>query len=119
MMFAFVVIHAGCFTIALGSSYGPVMKLPFMIWGTAATVIAGLMLFQGMLYLRRKWYEVFLIGHIILAIFSLLAHGFMLLILVICGIFMLLLHFGDSIDLLELLVYFALDSIGNHNVITW
>lgn len=69
MMFAFVVIHAGCFTIALGSSYGPVMKLPFMIWGTAATVIAGLMLFQGMLYLRRKWYEVFLIGHIILAIF--------------------------------------------------
>ncbi|KAL6454355.1 CFL1 Probable ferric reductase transmembrane component [Candida maltosa Xu316] len=69
MMFAFVVIHAVCFTIALGPSYVPVMKLPFMIWGTAATVLAGMMVFLGMLYFRRRWYEVFLVGHIIMAVF--------------------------------------------------
>lgn len=69
MMFAFVIIHAVCFTIALGPAYAPVMKLPFMIWGTAATVLAALMLFQGMLYLRRRFYEVFVLTHIIMGVF--------------------------------------------------
>ena len=69
MMFAFVIIHAVCFTIALGPAYTPVMKLPFMIWGTAATVLAALMLFQGMLYLRRRFYEVFVLTHIIMGVF--------------------------------------------------
>lgn len=77
--------------------------------GTVATVIAGLMLFQGMLYLRRKWYEVFLIGHIILAVFFIIGtwihvvdFGYMWYIYAAVA-------FGDLTDLLELFVYFVLD----------
>ncbi|RCK62338.1 putative ferric reductase transmembrane component [Candida viswanathii] len=69
MMFAFVMIHAVCFTIALGPAYASVMSMPFMIWGTAATVLAAIMLFQGMLYLRRRWYEVFVLSHVVMAVF--------------------------------------------------
>lgn len=68
MMFSFIVIHAVCFTIALGPLYGPVMKIPFMIWGTSVTVLAGIMLFIGMLYIRRRFYEVFYWSHIVMAV---------------------------------------------------
>ncbi|KAG7665916.1 uncharacterized protein J8A68_000539 [[Candida] subhashii] len=69
IMFVLVVIHAVGFTITLESYYAAEMAETYMIWGTFATVAGGLILVQAMLYLRRKWYEVFLVIHIILAAF--------------------------------------------------
>ncbi|EGW35673.1 uncharacterized protein SPAPADRAFT_58880, partial [Spathaspora passalidarum NRRL Y-27907] len=68
MMVTFVLIHAISFTIALGPNYNAIMKDPFMIWGTVATVAGMIIFFQGMLYFRRRWYEVFLAMHILMAV---------------------------------------------------
>ena len=68
IVFLFVVLHAVTFSIALGADYYPLMTLPFMIWGTVSTVAGGIMLFQGTLYLRRRWYETFLVLHILMAL---------------------------------------------------
>ncbi|KAI5968884.1 hypothetical protein CANMA_002058 [Candida margitis] len=69
VMFMLVVIHAVCYTIAFGSNYSSRVKYLYLKWGIAATVCGGLIMIQGMLYLRRRWYEVFLILHILLAVF--------------------------------------------------
>lgn len=44
-------------------------KLPYWIWGAVATVAVSIMLVASGLYVRRWSYEVFLITHILLAIF--------------------------------------------------
>ncbi|RLV91420.1 putative ferric reductase transmembrane component [Spathaspora sp. JA1] len=67
MMFIFVLIHGISFAIALGPDYHALMRSPFMIWGTVATVCGGIMIFQGLLYFRRRWYEMFLAIHILMA----------------------------------------------------
>ena len=69
IMFMLVVIHAVCFTIAFGSYYASATKENYLRWGIVACVCGGLIMVQGMLYLRRKWYELFLIVHILLAVF--------------------------------------------------
>lgn len=69
IMFALVVIHAVCYTILFGSNYSWRVKAKYLKWGIVATICGGLIMVQGMLYLRRRWYEVFLILHIILAVF--------------------------------------------------
>lgn len=43
--------------------------MPFWIWGTIATLAVCIMLVASLLYMRRWSYEVFLIVHIILAVF--------------------------------------------------
>lgn len=48
-------------------TYAKDMRSDFLIYGTVATIAGSLMLFQGMLFLRRKYYEAFLYIHIALA----------------------------------------------------
>ena len=69
VIFILVVIHAACFTTSfcLKGSYAVHMMRTYLIWGTVATVAGGIIMVQGMLFLRRKWYEMFLIIHIIMA----------------------------------------------------
>lgn len=44
-------------------------KLPYWIWGSVATVTVSIMLVLSGLYLRRAQYEIFIISHVLLAIF--------------------------------------------------
>ena len=69
VIFILVVIHAFCFTTSfcIKGSYAVHMIRTYLIWGTLATVAGGIIMVQGMLFLRRKWYEMFLIIHIIMA----------------------------------------------------
>ncbi|CAI5756512.1 unnamed protein product [Candida verbasci] len=69
IMFMLVVIHAVCFTINFGSYYKTALAEQYLRWGITAAVAGGVIMIQSMLYLRRRWYEVFLIFHIILAAF--------------------------------------------------
>lgn len=50
-------------------TYHSSIRMDFLIFGCMATISGCLMCFQGLLWLRRKSYEVFLIIHIILAAF--------------------------------------------------
>ncbi|KAL6019888.1 hypothetical protein ACNR91_001755 [Candidozyma auris] len=45
------------------------IKTDFLIYGCFATIAGSFMCFQGILWLRRKSYEIFLVIHIILAVF--------------------------------------------------
>ncbi|KAF3984980.1 hypothetical protein FT663_04778 [Candidozyma haemuli var. vulneris] len=50
-------------------TYHNSIRMDFLIFGSMATIAGCLMCFQGLLVLRRKSYEIFLIIHIILAAF--------------------------------------------------
>lgn len=56
--------------------YAEEMAEEWLIWGVVATACGGLICFQGLLFLRRKAYEVFLILHILLAGFFLIGLWF-------------------------------------------
>ncbi|ODV78043.1 ferric reductase transmembrane component [Suhomyces tanzawaensis NRRL Y-17324] len=66
-VFSMVVVHAVCFTIYEGSRYSHAVQQTYFKWGIIATVAGGIIMFQGMLFLRRRWYEMFLLIHIIMA----------------------------------------------------
>ncbi|KAK6872883.1 Ferric/cupric reductase transmembrane component 1 [Candida tropicalis] len=68
VMYCLIIIHAAGYTKELGNFYNTAIEEGYMKAGIVATVSGGVMLMQGFLYLRRRWYEVFLIGHIVLAI---------------------------------------------------
>lgn len=63
-------IHAICYTVLYvqAGSYTRRMQAEFLVWGTTATVAGGIICFQGLLYFRRKYYDVFLVLHILLAV---------------------------------------------------
>ena len=69
VIFILVTIHAACYTAtfvrnkALKEDY----EETYLRWGAIATVAGGIIWIQSILYLRRNWYEVFLIVHIIMA----------------------------------------------------
>lgn len=65
--FILVFIHSVCYTIADKDRLPEEYKEKFMIWGIVGTVAGSLIMFQGLLALRRRCYEVFLAIHIILA----------------------------------------------------
>ncbi|KAG7665914.1 uncharacterized protein J8A68_000537 [[Candida] subhashii] len=69
IMFVLIVIHAVGFSISFGASYAKDMEENYLIWGTVATVAGGIILFQAMLFFRRRWYEIFLFIHILMAVF--------------------------------------------------
>lgn len=66
-------IHTCCYTVELGldGNYAASMAQTYLVWGTVSMVAGALICFQGLLFLRRRWYETFLILHILLAIFFL------------------------------------------------
>lgn len=63
--------HALCFTYMYlwEKYYETAMKEAWLRWGVVAMTSGGLICFQGLLVLRRKFYDTFLVLHIILAIF--------------------------------------------------
>ena len=67
VMFYLVVIHAVLFTVALADYYSTDVKETYLIWGIIATIAGGIILVQAMLFFRRRWYEIFLFIHIVLA----------------------------------------------------
>ncbi|KAI5951550.1 hypothetical protein KGF54_004624 [Candida jiufengensis] len=69
IMFSLVVVHAVTFTIVFVPYWAETIKERYFYWGIIATVCGGVIMMQGMLYLRRRWYEIFLIVHILLAVF--------------------------------------------------
>ncbi|RCK63160.1 putative ferric reductase transmembrane component [Candida viswanathii] len=70
VMFALVDVHAACYSVIfvkVREDYAGNMAATYMVWGAIATVAGGILLFTGVLYIRRHWYEVFLLIHIVLA----------------------------------------------------
>ncbi|RLV92256.1 putative ferric reductase transmembrane component [Spathaspora sp. JA1] len=67
VMFMLIAIHSVNYTIIYGKEYGKELKEPWLYWGLVATIVGGLMLIQSILYLRRNYYEVFLVVHIVMA----------------------------------------------------
>ncbi|CAI5759174.1 unnamed protein product [Candida verbasci] len=65
-----VIVHAITFSVSdkATGKYKNRMQKPFMIWGTVACISGGFVLFQAMLFFRRKCYEVFLLIHIVLVV---------------------------------------------------
>ncbi|KAM9913885.1 hypothetical protein OXX69_001128 [Metschnikowia pulcherrima] len=64
-------IHSVCFWMTF-VIYGDVAEESsenYVVWGIVATFSGVLICFQGLLFLRRRWYEIFLVLHIILAAF--------------------------------------------------
>ncbi|KAK4096395.1 hypothetical protein N658DRAFT_569889 [Parathielavia hyrcaniae] len=43
-------------------------KLDYWAWGVVATVLGCAMLFVSALYVRQRWYEIFLLAHIVMAV---------------------------------------------------
>ncbi|ODQ77006.1 hypothetical protein BABINDRAFT_42481, partial [Babjeviella inositovora NRRL Y-12698] len=80
MFFLLSTVHGVAISIsAFGISpdkYSGRMKKEAVIWGTVATILMGFMMIQGMLVLRRKSYETFLIIHIVFAVFVLIGTHF-------------------------------------------
>lgn len=66
-----VFVHAITFTVTdfIKMSYFRHMSRPFVRWGVVAGAAGAIIIFQGMLYARRKSYELFLIIHILMALF--------------------------------------------------
>ncbi|KAH3902498.1 ferric reductase family protein SCDLUD_000075 [Saccharomycodes ludwigii] len=60
------------FKISNNGSYPYYMQDNFYRWGCVAAVCGGTMFLQGMAFLRRNWYEMFLYFHIVLAVFFLI-----------------------------------------------
>ncbi|KAK6458025.1 ferric reductase [Scheffersomyces xylosifermentans] len=68
VIFVMVVVHAVCYSLYLRPQYRKGETLEsYIIWGGVATVAGLGIMVQGLLVLRRKWYEMFLLIHIILA----------------------------------------------------
>lgn len=67
--FILVIVHASCFTTSfcMNHVYAEDMSETYVIWGTIAAVAGGIIMVQGMLFLRRIWYEMFILVHIIMA----------------------------------------------------
>lgn len=64
-------IHSVTYTevFILYDEYAEEMAETYVVWGVVATTCGALILFQGLLFLRRRWYETFFILHVLLAIF--------------------------------------------------
>ncbi|RCK65215.1 Ferric/cupric reductase transmembrane component 1 [Candida viswanathii] len=67
VMFALVLIHSIGYTILLKGRYAAEAAEPYFYWGIIGTIAAGLICLQAMLYFRRRWYEIFLLIHIVMA----------------------------------------------------
>lgn len=67
MFIVMLIIHSVCYSYLFGSTYLLRMKAEYLVFGVIGTVSGSLLFLQSMVILRRRWYEVFLIGHIVLA----------------------------------------------------
>lgn len=70
LMVAMAFTHSVGFThlYIMNGYYAEEMKETYLIWGIIATTCGALICFQGLLFLRRAYYETFLVIHIVLAL---------------------------------------------------
>lgn len=66
LVFMLIVIHVACYSVGF-TDYFEEIRETYLLWGAIATIAGGFIMIQGLLVLRRKWYEMFLFLHIILA----------------------------------------------------
>lgn len=71
LMVAMAFTHGVCFSAIYvwDGIYAEEMAEEYVTWGIVAIACGGIICFQGLLFLRRAYYEVFLVLHIILAVF--------------------------------------------------
>lgn len=62
-------VHSVAFTINSLSTLSFYYSFPFMRWGVVSTVCGSIMCFQALHFFRSRWYEFFLVFHILLAVF--------------------------------------------------
>lgn len=67
IVFFMVVVHGVLYSLYF-DPYLEKIKEAFIVWGIIATIAGGFIMIQGLLVLRRKWYEMFLFIHIVLAL---------------------------------------------------
>ncbi|CAH2354376.1 ferric reductase transmembrane component 4 [[Candida] railenensis] len=69
VIFILVMIHSACYSTIYvkGKTLKEEYEATYLRWGALAAVAGGIIWIQSILYLRRNWYEVFLIVHIIMA----------------------------------------------------
>lgn len=71
MVVLLVLIHAICYTKVLKwqMRFSSEMAENYLRYGIVALVCGGIICVQALLYFRRRWYDVFLAVHIVLAVF--------------------------------------------------
>ncbi|KAK6885234.1 putative ferric reductase transmembrane component, partial [Candida tropicalis] len=67
VMFILVVIHSVGFTVLVKDRFASIAAETYFFWGIIATISGGLIWIQAMLFFRRRWYEIFLLIHIMMA----------------------------------------------------
>lgn len=67
VMFILVVIHSVGFTVLVKDRFASIAAETYFFWGIIATISGGLIWIQAMLFFRRRWYEIFLLIHIVMA----------------------------------------------------
>ena len=77
-MFILIALHSILFTVLLRDDMSEFSET-YMIWGVLATVSGGIILFQAMLFFRRRWYEIFCLFIYYLLHYMLPVLGFMLM----------------------------------------
>lgn len=68
MLITMITIHAICYSLSAGAYYKSLFLQGFVVCGAVGVVSGGLIFLQSLLYIRRKWYELFLVVHILLAL---------------------------------------------------
>lgn len=69
VMVLYAVIHSICYSYLMrGKAFGRAASQFYWIMGTVATICCSLILFQGLHFFRSRWYETFLVIHLVLAV---------------------------------------------------
>lgn len=68
MFLVMVVIHSILYSVMFSAEYTTEMAERYCVYGIVATTAGGLIFAQSLLALRRAWYEIFLVNHILLAV---------------------------------------------------
>lgn len=71
MVVLLALVHASCYTkvLKLEMRYPSEFAEDYLRYGVVALVCGGVICVQALLYFRRRWYDIFLAVHIVLAIF--------------------------------------------------
>lgn len=65
-----ILIHMVCFTIALDTRRASEYSELYLVGGTFAFIAMFIILFQTLLFLRRRWYEAFFLFHVVLSVLT-------------------------------------------------
>lgn len=68
IMVILILIHSNNYAVMLHGKMSKKLREPFVLWGVFGTYCGIIILIQALLVLRRRWYEAFLVLHILLAL---------------------------------------------------